>query len=246
MTIPIENQPNVICIIPARGGSKGLKLKNLQKVNNQPLLYYPIKSALKSEVCDHIFVSTDNLAISKIAKKLGANVPFLRKKIFSGDRVSTEDTLRDALLSYEKYVGIKFDICVFLTCTNIFRDFMYIKKAVDLLKKKPKIDSAFVVTKIYKHFWCKKKKKLSKALPWMNNYHSRQHAPELYLENTGIACATRAKFWRRGKRIGKKVFLIKNKFPFSEVDIHSKNDLFLANKIAELIYKNKKLKKRFV
>ena len=157
MKISKKKQPNVICIIPARGGSKGLKLKNLQKVNNQPLLYYPIKSALKSQVCDHIFVSTDHLAIFNTAKKLGANVPFLRKKIFSGDRVSTEDTLRDALLSYEKYVGIKFDICVFLTCTNIFRDFTYIKKAVDILKTKPKIDSAFVVTKIYKHFWCKKK-----------------------------------------------------------------------------------------
>ena len=246
MKISKKKQSNVICIIPARGGSKGLKLKNLQKVNNQPLLYYPIKSALKSQVCDHIFVSTDHLAIFNTAKKLGANVPFLRKKIFSGDRVSTEDTLRDALLSYEKYVGIKFDICVFLTCTNIFRDFTYIKKAVDILKKKPKIDSAFVVTKIYKHFWCKKKKKLTKALPWMRNYHSRQNAPELYLENTGITCATRAKFWRRGKRIGKKVSLIKNNFPFSEVDIHNKYDLFLANKIAEFIRKDKKLKKRFV
>ena len=50
----------VICIIPARGGSKGLKLKNLRKVNNKPLIYYPINAAIKSRVCDHIFVSTDS------------------------------------------------------------------------------------------------------------------------------------------------------------------------------------------
>ena len=70
----------VICIIPARAGSKGIKLKNLRKVNNKPLVYFPIKAALKSKVCDKVFVSTDSLKIAKIAKKYGADVPFLRKK----------------------------------------------------------------------------------------------------------------------------------------------------------------------
>ena len=70
----------VICIIPARGGSKGLKLKNLQKVNNKPLVYYPIKAAIKSGVCDKICVSTDSLKIANISKKYGAEVPILRKK----------------------------------------------------------------------------------------------------------------------------------------------------------------------
>ena len=70
----------VICIIPARGGSKGLKLKNLQKVNNKPLIYYPIKAAIKSGVCDKICVSTDSLKIASVSKKYGAEVPMLRKK----------------------------------------------------------------------------------------------------------------------------------------------------------------------
>ena len=55
-----------ICIIPARGGSKGLKLKNLRKVGGKPLIYYPIKAALKSGVCDEVFVTTDSLEIKKI------------------------------------------------------------------------------------------------------------------------------------------------------------------------------------
>ena len=50
----------VICIIPARGGSKGLKNKNIQLINNKPLIYYPIKAAIKSKVCDKIVVSTDS------------------------------------------------------------------------------------------------------------------------------------------------------------------------------------------
>ncbi len=73
-------KPKVICIIPARGGSKGLKNKNIRKINNKPLIYYPIKAALKSKVCDKIVVTTDSKNIAKLSKKYGAEVPFLRKK----------------------------------------------------------------------------------------------------------------------------------------------------------------------
>ena len=55
----------VICIIPARGGSKGLKNKNLMKVNNKPLIFYPINAAIKSKVCDYVFVSTNSKKIAK-------------------------------------------------------------------------------------------------------------------------------------------------------------------------------------
>ena len=56
----------VICIIPARGGSKGIKNKNIVKINNYPLIFYTIKAALASKVCDKIFVSTDSKKIAKI------------------------------------------------------------------------------------------------------------------------------------------------------------------------------------
>ena len=49
----------VICIIPARGGSKGIKNKNLKKICGKPLIAYPILAAIKSKVCDKILVSTD-------------------------------------------------------------------------------------------------------------------------------------------------------------------------------------------
>jgi len=93
----------VICIIPARGGSKGLKLKNLQKINRKPLIYYTIKAAIKSGVCDKICVSTDSLEIAKVAKKYGAEVPVLRNKKFSKDLTSTEETLKNALLEFEEF-----------------------------------------------------------------------------------------------------------------------------------------------
>lgn len=234
----------VICIIPARGGSKSIRLKNLSYICGKPLIYYPIISAIKSKVCDEIFVSTDNIKIANEAKKYGASVPFLRKKKYSGDFVTTEDTLKDALLSYEEYKGYKFDICVFLTCTNIFRDYNNIILAVNKLKEKKNIDSAFLVKKLYRHFWTIEKNKYKKVLPWMKRYHSRQNAPKLFREETSVICATRAKFWRQGKRIGKKVFLIENYFPFSEIDINNKNDLKIAEAALKIIKKNNRLKKK--
>ena len=152
----------VICIIPARGGSKGLKLKNLRKVDGKPLLYYPINAAIKSKVCDTVFVSTDSKKIADSAKRFGAEVPFLRKAKFSEDLTTTEATLQNALLEYEDYIGKKYDICVFLTCTNIFRKVEWIRFAVQQLKKNYRLDSVFSVHHLYKHFWHYKKNKPKK------------------------------------------------------------------------------------
>lgn len=229
----------VICIIPARGGSKGIKLKNLQKVNNKPLIYFPIKAALESRVCDKIIVSTDSIKIKNEALKFGAEVPFLRKKKFSRDFTTTEETLKNALIECEKFYGVKFDICVFLTCTNLFRKVSWIKDAVNTLKKNDRLESVFSVHRIYKHFWHTQNNKLSKVCKWMNSYTSRQIAPKLFREDTGLASASRAGLWRQGKRIGKKVKLIVNDDSFTGIDIHDKKDLELANFAIKYLIRNK-------
>ena len=236
----MKSYKKVLCIIPARGGSKGLKHKNIRKVCGKPLVYYPVTAAINSKVCDDVFVSTDSKIISKIAKKYGADVPFLRKKFFSGDLVTTEATLKNALIEYEKYKKTKYDICVFLTCTKLFRKVKWIREAVNILKKNSKIDSAFSVHKFYTHLWHRtNKKKIKKVLPWMANYTSRQIAPPLYREDTSLVLATRSKFWRKGKRIGKRVHIIVNEDPFTGIDIHDEKDLYLAEAAMKYLKKNK-------
>ena len=232
----------VICIIPARGGSKGIKLKNLKKINKKPLIYYPIKAAIKSRVCDKVCVSTDSKIIAKVSKKFGADVPLLREKKYAKDLTSTEETLKNSLLQFEKHYGYKFDICVFLTATNIFRKISWIKQCVNFLKKNPKYESVFSVHKIYKHFWHHYKGKLSKVAPWMNSYTSRQIAPKLFREDTGLALASRSFLWRKGKRIGKKVKLIINQDTFTGIDIHDQKDLFIADASLKYLIKKKKHK----
>lgn len=230
---------NVLCIIPARGGSKGIRLKNLQKIDNKPLIYFPINAAKKSKVINDIFVSTDNDKIAVVAKKYGAQVPFLREKKFSGDYVTTEETLKNALLDFENFKKKKYDICVFLTCTNLFRKTDWIKKAVNTLKTKKNVDSVFSAHKIYKHFWHIRNGKLQKVCKWMSNYTSRQIAPKLYREDTGLACASRSYLWRAGKRIGKKVELIVNEDSITGIDIHNKFDLEMARFVFKYLKKNK-------
>lgn len=232
----------VICIIPARGGSKGIKLKNLQKVNGKPLIYYPIMSAIKSGVCDKICVSTDSKKIASVSKKIGAEVPILRERKFSGDLTSTEETLKNALNQFENFYEEKFDICVFLTATNIFRKISWIKEAVNSLKEDSNLESVFSVHQIYKHFWHYKNNRFEKVSNWMKSYTSRQVGPKLFREDTGLALASRSNLWRKGKRIGKNVKFIINHDSLTGIDIHDKIDLKIADFVIKYLIKNKKTK----
>ena len=224
----IKKKHKVICIICARSGSKGLINKNLKKILNKPLIYYPINAAIKSRVVDKIIVSTDSKKIAKISKYYGAEVPFLRPKKISGDFATTEETLKHALLETEKILKVKFDICVFLTCTDIFRKVLWIRKAVNLLKKNKKLDSVFAGSITHKNFWEFSNNKWKRIKPWMKIYSSRQIRKKIVREDTGVACASRSKFWRKGKRLGNNVDIIVNDSTFTGIDIHDNNDLKLA------------------
>jgi len=222
------NKDDVVCIILARGGSKGLKNKNLRKLNNKPLIYYPINSALKSKCIGHVVVSTDSKKIADAAKKIGAAIPFLRPKKLSGSYATTENSLKHALLEYEKKVNKKFKICVFITATDIFRKNIWIDRCVEYLFKHPKIESAFYGYKTSKNFWELKQGKWHRLKEWMRVYSSRQIRKTIVREDTGLACASRAELWRAGRRIGDNVKIFLNEDGFSHIDIHTIEDLQLA------------------
>ena len=83
----------VVAIIPARSGSKGIHLKNIKKLNGNPLIQYTIDVAKKCKMINRIIVSTDSTKIANISKKLGVEVPFLRPKKISGDVSSMEEVV---------------------------------------------------------------------------------------------------------------------------------------------------------
>ena len=136
---------------------KRIKKKNLRKVNGKPLIFYPIKDALKTKIIDDIIVSTDDKKIAFFAKKYGAKVPFIRPKKLSGDLATTESCLKHALLTYERENKVKYDYGVFIGATDIFRDINWIIEGVKILNKNKKTESVFSGHVTHKNYWEKKK-----------------------------------------------------------------------------------------
>jgi CMP-N-acetylneuraminic acid synthetase len=219
----------VISVTPARGGSKGLPRKNIRPLLGKPLVAYSIEAAAASGVVDTVLVTTDDEEIADVARRAGAEVPFLRPKELADDLATTEATLQHALLTYEKMSGKTFDICVFLTVTDIFRKPEWVKQSVDILNERPEIESAFSAYATSKNYWRKMEDgSYERLLPWMRTYSSRQVRQVIYREDTGLACASRAWLWREGRRIGDRVEIIPNSDSETFIDIHTEFDLFLA------------------
>ncbi|WP_097014063.1 cytidylyltransferase domain-containing protein [Anaerocolumna aminovalerica] len=109
-----------IAFIPARSGSKGVKDKNIRLLNGKPLLAYSIEAAKNSNLFDEIFVSTDSIEYADIAKRWGANVPFLRNEELATDTATTWDVVKDTLKNYMKN-GMEFDTIAILQPTSPLR-----------------------------------------------------------------------------------------------------------------------------
>ncbi|MGH1600844.1 pseudaminic acid cytidylyltransferase [Campylobacter majalis] len=88
----------MLCIIPARGGSKRIPKKNIKDFCGLPLIAYSIQTAIKSGVFDKVIVSTDDEKIAEVAQKFGAIVPFVREATLSDDYATSSDVVRDAIL----------------------------------------------------------------------------------------------------------------------------------------------------
>ena len=223
-------QDRVICIIPARGGSKGLKHKNTLSINGESLIGRSIRHAQESECIDDIFVSTDDREIASLAISAGAKVPFLRNSCYAQDLTTTEQTLQNALLEYEKFSNTTYDICVYLSACEIFRDPCWVRECVERLKSNSELESVFVGYRTTKNFWEKNDSGSWQRLKkWMSIYSSRQIRQHIVREDTGLACASRADLWRNGRRIGDSIDIIEVNDQFTFIDVHTLEDLKLAN-----------------
>ena len=83
----------IAAFIPARGGSKGVKRKNIRNLAGKPLIYYTIAAALESKYIDRVIVSTEDEEIAEISKRFGAEVPALRPRELAEDKTTTLDVV---------------------------------------------------------------------------------------------------------------------------------------------------------
>lgn len=109
-----------ICIIPARGGSKRIPKKNMKLFLGKPILQYSIEAALKSNLFDVVMVSTDCETIAKLAKDLGASVPFLRSAKNSDDYATTYDVIHEVITRYkQENMSFYYTCCLYPTAPFI-------------------------------------------------------------------------------------------------------------------------------
>lgn len=142
-----------LAIIPARSGSKGLVNKNIKLMNGKPLIAYTIEAAIESNVFEEIFVSTDSAEYADIARKYGANVPFLRSMETAGDSSSAWDVVRETLQKY-KELRKGFDTIALLQPTSPLRQAGDIIKGYELMVQKEANAIVAVCETDHSPLWC--------------------------------------------------------------------------------------------
>ena len=124
----------ILGLIPARGGSKGLPRKNIKPLLGKPLIAWTIEQALASKYLDKVVVSTDDEEITKISKKYGAEVPFMRPKELAEDNAKGIDVVLHAMdWVKENDTRKQYDLIMLLQPTSPLRTKEDIDKAIELL-----------------------------------------------------------------------------------------------------------------
>ncbi len=224
-----------IILICARGGSKGIKNKNLQKINGTTLVGHSIKLAKKLTNKSDIVLSTEAKNIQKIGLKYGIQVPFNRPLYLSKDKTPEILVWKHALRFYEKKYKIFPDFITVLPPTSPLRVKSDIKKCINLFLKN---NYDLVVTgsvsnrSPYFNMVEKKKNKFS-LIKKSTNIYRRQDVPITYDLST-VCYVISTKYLKRLKNILEgKIGLVK--IPkIRAIDIDDKIDLFIARKLFKL------------
>ena len=228
-------KPKFITIIPARGGSKGIKKKNLIKVCNKPLLYWSIIRSLKSKTISSTWVTSEDREILEFSSNLGAKT-VIRPKKLSGDFASSESAWLHAIDEISKTEH--FDNVVGLQATSPIREFEDIDNSVKFFLKN-KFDSLFSACEVTDHLlWRKHKNKYEPIAYPGGERKPRQKIQKKYLENGSIYIFNKKKFNFYKKRLFEKIGIFQM-LNYKSIQIDEFEDI----KFCESIMKNYHLNK---
>jgi len=195
---------HTVVVIPARGGSKGLKNKNIYPVAGKPLLAWTILQALASSSIERVFVTTDDQAIAKVASEYGADV-IVRPTELAGDKATSESAIQHAAEVIERDFHIPIDVIVFLQATSPLRKPKDIDRAVELFLHEG-ADSLISVTKADDlTLWELKDGEWKSVNFDYRNRGMRQDRPTQFIENGSIYIFKPETLTVFGNRIGEKL-----------------------------------------
>ena len=135
------DRPEVLAVIPARGGSKGIPRKNIRDFAGHPLIAYSIAAGLQAETVTRVIVSTDDEEIAAVAREIGAEVPFLRPDELAQDSTLDLPVFEHVLRWLAEEEGYHPDAVVQLRPTSPVRPVSTVDDAVRLLLSNPQADS---------------------------------------------------------------------------------------------------------
>ncbi len=124
---------SIVALIPARGGSKRIPKKNIKDFFGKPLIAYSIETAKNSQLFDRIIVSTDNEEIASIAKKYGAEVPFIRPEELSDDFATTADVITHTIEFLEENGDTVEFLCTIYATAPLLQE-KYLQEGFEKLK----------------------------------------------------------------------------------------------------------------
>ena len=178
----------VLGLIPARSGSTEVPGKNIRVLAGKPLMAHTIEAAKQSKL-SRVIVSTDSTAYAEIARKYGAETPFLRPKDISGSDASAIQVVRHALEFFEREENWTPEAVFYLQPTSPFRTAVHINQAISLIEKKASIDSIMSMTKVVEHpayMWTKNNDLMEVAFVNLDRPQSRQYLKPFYIDNNAI------------------------------------------------------------
>src|SRR5678815_749456 len=197
--------PNVLGVIPARGGSKAISNKNLLLVGGRPLLAYTADAVKESKLLTRTIVSTDDPRIADCARSMGLEVPFMRPSSLASDEVPMLPVLQHAVAALEAD-GFRTDIVVLLQPTSPLRRGEHIDAAVKWLERAGG-DSVVSVVEVPHQFNPTSVMRIEEGLlkPFLEGPTAtrRQDKPRVYARNGPAVLATRVEVIKEGSLYGR-------------------------------------------
>jgi CMP-N-acetylneuraminic acid synthetase len=209
---------NILALIPVKG--------QIQYLSGRPLIEYTIDRCKQSKFIQRVIVSTDNPELAQLAKKMGAESPFLRKKELSAEYVDLDRVLQFSLDEIEK-LQIFPDVLAVLEITYPFRPKDLLDTMIQQLIDKG-LDSVIPVRTEYKSCWINKNNEFKRI---DQGFMPRSIKVPLYIGLMGLGCVTHPTFLREGNRLGDKVGFVEVADPFSAIEVRDSIDFVKADKL---------------
>lgn len=233
---------NILGIIPARGGSKGIPRKNIIPLAGKPLLYYTCQAALGCQELDRTIINTDDPEIANVGRQFGIDTPFLRPGYLAGDEVTIHPVIMDTLEWLEKSEGYHADVVVLLQPTSPLRTSFHIDTALRMILNS-KADTLVSVQRV-SHNFSPPSLMLIDDQGHLHPFEEgkmvlrRQEKPTFYARNGPAILIVRRNVLDSGSLYGKTILPFKMS-RLESIDIDDMDDLILA----ELLFNYQKSRK---